>query len=143
VSEPVRSEVVALWLGCDVAASGRAGHMVHFGGEPFTDDDVALAWSFTEDERSAVIEVLELRLAEAEALLAHAEAEGAARIAAAEAAVALAEARAAAADKAVADAAAELVMMHRRDYEDYCRRRADHRGWDRTRPRAPTRWPRP
>jgi hypothetical protein len=137
VSDAVRPEVVALWLSCDVAASAKAGRLLRQDGQQFTADEVALAWTFTEDERSAVIEVLELRLAAAEALLAHAEAEGAARIAAAEAAVAAAEAQLAAADKAAADAAAQLSMLHRRAYRHYCRWRADHRGGDRTRPLTP------
>ncbi len=131
--------MVALWLGCSVDASGKAGRLLHQDGRQFTEGEVALAWSLTEDERSAVIEVLELRVAEAEAPLAHAEAEGATRVAAAEAAVVTAEARAAAADKATAGAAAELAMLHRKDYRDYCRWRVDHRGWDRTRPWAPLR----
>lgn len=79
----VRPEVVALWLGSDPAASAAAAQLVHRDGRPFTDDELDLAWSFTEEERAAVLEAAELWVAEAEALLAQEEAAGAARIAAA------------------------------------------------------------
>lgn len=127
----VRPDVVALWLGSDPAESARAGHLVHRDGSPFTGDELDLAWSFTDDERAAVLEAAELRVTEAAALLAHEESAGAARIAAA-------DARVAEADKAVARITAELAMLHRADYRDYACRRALRRGWDRTRPWAPS-----
>lgn len=126
----VRPEVVALWLGSDPVASAMAGHLVHRDGRPFTDDELDLAWSFTDDERAAVIEAAELRVAEAGALLAYEEDAGAERIAAA-------DARVTAAEKAVARITAELAMLRRADYRDYARRRAFRRGRNRTRPSAP------
>lgn len=131
MSAAVRPEVVALWLGSDPAASARTGRLVHRDGRPFTDAELVVAWSFTGDERLAVLEAAELRVAEAGALLAHEEAEGAARIAAADAQVAAAE-------RAVALIRAELAMLGRASYRDYARRRAWRRGWDRTRPWAPS-----
>lgn len=131
VSDAVRPEVVALWLGSDPAASAEAGHLVHCDGRPFSSAELDLAWSLSRDERAAVLEALELRVTEAVALLAHEQADGAARIAAA-------DARVAASEKRVADITAELAMLHRADYRNHCRRRAWRRGWDRTRPWAPS-----
>jgi len=37
----------------------------------------------------------------------------------------------------VARLRAELAMLCRAEYRDHCRRRAECRGWDRTRPWAP------
>lgn len=70
----VRPEVVALWLGSDPMAASEAGRLVHRDGAPFTDAELDLAWSFTADERAVVLERAELRLAEAEAMLADAAA---------------------------------------------------------------------
>jgi hypothetical protein len=68
----VRPEVVALWLGSDAMAASEAGRLVRRDGAPFTDAELDLARSCTPDERAVVLERAELRLAEAEAMLADA-----------------------------------------------------------------------
>jgi hypothetical protein len=130
MTNEIRPEIVALWLGADIFAASKAGQLVHCGGRLFTEAELDLAWSFTPAERDAVHEALALRVTEAEILLAHAEDEHAARIAAA-------DARVAAAEQMADRARAALAKLRHADYRDYCRRREARRGWDRTRPLTP------
>ncbi|MGH3302606.1 MAG: hypothetical protein ACRDOK_13150 [Streptosporangiaceae bacterium] len=126
----IRPEVVALWLGADILAASDAGRLVHRGGRPFTDAELDVAWSFTDDERAAVLEAAAMRVTEAEVMYEHEAAKGAARIAAA-------DARVAAAEQLADRASAALARLRRADYRAYCRKRQVRRGRDRTRPLTP------
>ncbi len=57
--------MLGLSPGSNTLGSGVTVRLIHRDGPPFTDDKLCRAWSFTPDERAAVIERAGFRLAEA------------------------------------------------------------------------------